>query len=169
MGQEAEIAGGIVQKVVKSRVYEDHGSAMMRFESGACAYVQSSLCRFSARAGDCDEGLIHGSKGCIKYEMDQDWYIKGFPTLNNSHAHLWKFGVPSFIVNRWMPVHVNHGRKYCLFKRQLDHFVSLVQGTLEPHPVIGTNWAATARDGMKAVKMVHEVYRRSEAAAQATD
>lgn len=165
MDEEVTDATGVVQKVVQSRTYEDHASSLLRFESGACAYVQSSLSRFSAR-GSCDEGIIHGETGCAKYKMDQSWYVLGFPHLNNTHAKIWKFGTPSFIINKWLPVDFKYGRKYNMFKRQLDHFVATVNGTLEPHPVIGDKWAATGRDGMRNVQIVHDVYRTSRAKAE---
>lgn len=76
----------------------------------------------------------------------------------------WKFGAPSFIINKWLPVEVKFGRKYNMFKRQLDHFVSTLNGTLTPHAIIGDNWAANGEDGMKNVKIVHEVYESSRKA-----
>lgn len=160
MEEEVKCVGGVVQTVVPGRRYEDHGSALLHFSSGACAYVQGSLVRFSSR-GSCDEGIIHGETGCLKYKMDSTWYVLGFPHLNNTHAKLWKFGVPSFVLNRWLPVDVKFGRKYNMFKRQLDHFVAKLNGTLEPHPVIGDHWACTGEEGMKNVEIVHAVYKSS--------
>ncbi|HOX28792.1 MAG TPA: Gfo/Idh/MocA family oxidoreductase [bacterium] len=150
-------ASGVVQHVIPGRLNEDHASSLLRFESGACAYVQGSLCRVSAR-GSCDEGMLHGETGCIKYKMDGTWYVLGIPHLYNVHASVWMFGLPSFMVNQWMPVHVKYGKSQCMFKRQLDHFVAKVNGSLEPHPVIGESWACSGRDGMENVRIVHAVY-----------
>lgn len=165
MEEDVACVGGVTQTIVPGRVYEDHASSLLRFESGACAYVQSSLCRLSAR-GSCDEGLIHGETGCVKYKMDGSWYVLGFPHLNNTHAQVWKFGTPSFIINQWLPVDVTYGRKHNMFKRQLDHFVAKVNGTLEPHPVIGDAWACTGADGMKNVEIVHAVYKSSDSKSE---
>lgn len=156
---------GVAQRVVQGRTNDDHSSSLIHFESGAAAYIQASLCRFSAR-GSRDEGLIHGTDGCAKYRMDQSWYILGFPHLNHTHASVWKFGIPSFVLNRFLPMPIKSGRKYCMFKRQLDHFVSRVDGSWQPHPVFGNWWAATGEDGLNAIRTVEAFYRSSETGEQ---
>jgi len=87
--------------------------------------------------------------------------VKGTPYLNNVHARLWKFDKAAFILNRWLPVPVKYGRDHNMFKRQFDHFIAKVSGTLQPHPVFGLSWAATVEDGMRNVEIVHEVYAAS--------
>lgn len=161
MEEEAVSVSGVAQKVVESRINEDHASSILKFEGGACAYIQSSQCRFSAR-GSRDEGLIHGADGCVKYKMDQSWYMLGFPHIENVHAKVWKFGAPSFILNRFLPVTVPHGKNVSMFKRQLDDFVSRLNGTHEPHPVFGDWWGATAKDGLKSVQIVDAFYKSSD-------
>lgn len=160
MEEEVTEASGFIQTVVESRANEDHGSSLLRFESGAAAYVQGSLCRLSAR-GSRDEGIIHGAAGCLKYETDQSWYVRGYPHLYNTHARVWKFGLPSFVVNRWQPVPTPYGRDLNMFKRQFDHFIDKIRGTLKPHPIIGFDWPASARSGMRNVEIVHAVYKSS--------
>lgn len=160
LGEKVVDVNGVVQQVKPDTAYEDHGSALMKFEGGACAYVQGSIVRMSSHFTS-DTGLISGEKGCIKYDMDQTWYMRGFPHLNTAHASLWKYGLPSLALDTWFPVPVRAGRRRCMFKRQLDDFVSKVDGTFRPHPVFGDNWACTGRDGMENVRIVHEVYRTS--------
>ena len=147
--------------ITPGRAGEDHASCMLRFSGGADAHVEASLARWSAR-NEIDEGMIHGHGGCLRYSMDQSWYIRGFPHLNNVHARVWKFGVPSLVLGQWQPVPVPHGRRLCMFKRQLDFFVGKITGHLKPHPVLGENQGATGRDGLRAIQIAHALYESAE-------
>lgn len=164
MEEEITAATGAVMKVSPDRVYEDHASSFLRFENGAAASIEASLVRMdtvSLRQHGLDEGILYGDSGSVRYLMDQSWYIRGFPHLDRTHAKVWKYGVPSMFLGKWLPVSVPHGRKYTMFKRQLDWFVSRINGAFIPHPVFGDTWGASARDGLMSVRIVHAVYESS--------
>ncbi|HOC92678.1 MAG TPA: Gfo/Idh/MocA family oxidoreductase [bacterium] len=156
MDEDCDVLGGTAHKVVPTRSFEDHASCMLRFESGAAAHIQTSLSRWSAR-DEIEQGMINGSGGCIRFKFDPSWFLRGYPHLYHTHARVWKFGVPSLILGRWLPEHVPHGPAHVMFKRQIDDFVSRVNGSFEPHPVFGEIWGATGHDGLRAIEIAEQV------------
>jgi predicted dehydrogenase len=161
MEDEVVAVTGATQKIKPSVAFEDHASCFLRFASGASAFLEASLSRWSAR-NEIDQGLLHGERGCLKYKMDQSWYLLGFPHLNNIHARLWKYGEVAFALGRWMPVQTPYGKKYVMFKRQLDYFIAKIKGNYKPHPVFGEAWGATGRDGLRALEIAQAVYASNE-------
>jgi UDP-N-acetylglucosamine 3-dehydrogenase len=161
LDDEVTTASGIVQQVKPGCMFEDHASSLLRFGGGAAAYIESSLVRTSAFP-DLDEGLINGVDGCIRYEMDQSWYLRGFPHLNDTHACVWKYTTPLSLLGGWIPVNVPHGVQKVMFKRQMDYFISKIDGTFRPHPVFGEKWGADGKDGTRAIQTVQAVYQSSK-------
>ena len=152
---------GAIRHVVPGRIHEDHASAYLRFGCGTPAYIEASLARWSARS-EIDEGLINGSAGCLRYELDQSWYLRGYPHLYFTHARVWKFGRASLALGSWLPVRVESGPRVVMFRRQMDYFISRINGTFEPHPVFGDRWGADGRDGMNAIRVACALYESSE-------
>lgn len=161
LDDEVVMAAGAAHHIVEDRIHEDHGSCFLRFASGAAAYVEASQARMSARF-EIDEGIVYGSRGDLKWEFDQTWYMRGYPHLYNTHANIWKFGVPSLVTGMWMPVPVPHGRRHVMFRRQFDYFISQINGEKIRHPVFGDSWAADGHDGMRAIQIARAVYESSE-------
>ncbi|MEW6202942.1 MAG: Gfo/Idh/MocA family oxidoreductase [bacterium] len=154
-------AAGFTQRVVQTRTNEDHAACVLRFKSGATAYIEAGLCPLTARDMKI-HGLIHGERMSLSFAMDNMWFTKGPPLYYNTYAHVKKYTGVSLVVDKWQNVPVLHGRNFFMCKRQTDHFIQMIRGKLRPYAGIGEKWGATGEDGLEATRIVEEIYKKEK-------
>lgn len=156
---EVESFSGHIQRIYEGRASDDHATVLLRFEDGANAYIESSLCPLSARRLGL-HGEIHGSKMSLSFTHDSPlWFVKGPPLYYNTHAKVKKFSAPSLVTGQWAPVRVNYGKNHFMCKTQMDHFIQAITGKLKTNPAVGEGWAGVGEDGLETTRIVEKIYR----------
>jgi len=160
-GERPAAYAGFVNRKRPDMAFEDQGTMLLKFPSGAIATVELNM---SVTLDNLfgEKARLFGDRATLDVNhFNAMWY--GVPLYEYIPTRLTYFGRLSPLTGAGLPVPVPVGKKIYMHKLQADYFIDSIKGEDTDYFGLGPDFAATGEDGLAVLEAIEAAYRSEEA------